>query len=231
MKRTLTTLQITQFVVGASYAMAHSFVSYTIPVVVTVAQQSTPATNATAAAGSRENLIGSLKNLLLGAVAKADVQLGEPSASAPIASQAAPAVTYANKLVPCVTTSSETFSIWLNVLYLAPLTYLFVKFFITSYIRRSTAESARIRKAGVEKGQLAALKESALEESRRRLSGTVTLAEKAGWDAAKDLEREIYRESKGDDSCAVEEDVVVPSPEKETNGRVTRGKKGKSRKV
>lgn len=75
---------------------------------------------------------------------------------------------------PCITTSGETFAIWLNVFYLAPLTYLFVMFFIRSYIRRSSAESSRQVKG------------------KPRRQSNVMLAEKAGWDAARDMNREIY---------------------------------------
>ncbi len=116
-KRSLTSLQITQFLVGASYAMAHSFVYYYIPV-------------------------------------------------------ALDATTYAPRAVSCVTTSGATFAIWLNVLYLAPLTYLFASFFVASYIKRSSAQKKR----------------QAVED----LASAGLLAEKAGWDAAKKVEKEVY---------------------------------------
>lgn len=170
-KRTLTSMQITQFLVGASLAMVHSFVSYTVPVI-TGSQTEAPASSASAiangsAAAGGDDLIGSVKD------------------------------TYARQVMPCITSSGETFAIWLNVLYLAPLTYLFVSFFIESYLRRSNAnQPGQTTPSGA--------------ATARRLSN-VHLAEKAGWDAAKSVEREVYGEGN--------EEAVVTEPER-TNGRL-----------
>jgi len=112
-------------------------------------------------------------------------------------------VTYSQKVVPCITGTGETFAIWLNVLYLAPLTYLFVSFFIASYLRRSNAESARAKKLAADD-----------DEKMRRMSN-VALAEKAGWDAAKGLQKEVYGQN-GD--AVFEEDDAAPV----SNGRATR---------
>ena len=71
---------------------------------------------------------------------------------------------------PCIATRGETFAIWLNVVYLAPLTYLFVSFFITSYVKRSTTKS----------------------NGKLKRDDNVTMAEKAGWDAARGVEKEVY---------------------------------------
>jgi hypothetical protein len=46
--------------------------------------------------------------------------------------------TTGSKIIPCVDTSGETFAIWLNVLYLVPLMYLFIRFFVKSYMRISS---------------------------------------------------------------------------------------------
>ena len=166
-------MQITQFLVGASYAMAHSFVSYTVPfnVAETAVHQAAPAASASA---SESSLVGQVKNIL-GAFFGA-------SSSAP---SETPRVNHGQATVPCITTSGATFAIWLNVLYLAPLTYLFVKFFITSYLRRSSAESRRVKTA------------AKVDSERARRASNVLLAEKAGWDAAKDLEKEVYGEDGG----------------------------------
>jgi GNS1/SUR4 family len=45
--------------------------------------------------------------------------------------------------VKCINTSGQTFAIWLNVVYLTPLTFLFVRFFIKSYLRRGELLAAR----------------------------------------------------------------------------------------
>ncbi|KAL2170541.1 hypothetical protein VTG60DRAFT_4649 [Thermothelomyces hinnuleus] len=176
-KRSLTTMQITQFLVGASCAMIHSFISYTVPVI-TGSQTDAPASAASAAAnGSMVAATGGVLDTVKG--------------------------TYARQSVRCITSSGETFAVWLNVFYLAPLTYLFVSFFIESYIRRSNASQPS--RPGANAGVAA-----------RRLSNNVQLAEKAGWEAAKNVEREVYGESN--------EEAVV-SGTKKANGRVLRSRK------
>jgi hypothetical protein len=40
--------------------------------------------------------------------------------------------------VPCIDTSGQAFAIYLNLIYLAPLTGLFMRFFIKSYLRRTS---------------------------------------------------------------------------------------------
>ncbi|KAI1180375.1 GNS1/SUR4 family-domain-containing protein [Nemania sp. FL0916] len=137
-KRSLTSLQISQFVIGASAAMVHSFISYLVPV----------------ATGSGTKY----------------------------------------QKVDCINTTGQTFAIWLNVTYLAPLTYLFVSFFIASYLRRSKAEVVR--------GKV----------DRRR--SNAVLAEKASWDAARGIEREMYGESA--------EGVIVEESDESTGSAETR---------
>lgn len=157
-KRSLTSMQITQFLVGASLAMCHSFVYYFAPAIAASASPSTPAA---ASASARALLFGS------GADSGRRVKTVVGDRDETYVSQ------------PCIVSSGETFAIWLNVVYLAPLTYLFVSFFIASYVKRSNAAN---KFAG--KGAAA-----------RRLSNVnvdVALAEKAGWDAARGLEREVY---------------------------------------
>lgn len=154
-KRSLTSMQITQFLVGASLAMCHSFIYYFAP--------ARSATNTADPATTVE----SVHALLFGSGAAARRVKTVVSDDASYVSQ------------PCIVSSGETFAIWLNVVYLAPLTYLFVSFFIASYVKRSNAAN---KFAG--KGAAA-----------RRLSNVnvdVALAEKAGWDAARGLEREVY---------------------------------------
>ncbi|EFY89533.1 hypothetical protein MAC_04388 [Metarhizium acridum CQMa 102] len=85
LKRSLTTMQIMQFLFGASYAALHSFVSYTIPIQTSRLEDS-----------AVEHHAG-------------------------------------YQTVSCINTSGQTFAIWSNVLYLAPLTVLFVRFFVQSY--------------------------------------------------------------------------------------------------
>ena len=172
-KRTLTSLQITQFLVGASLAMVHSFLSYVAPVTTTLAAGA-KSTSAAAAVAPSDNTIDNLKKLILGAVGVASD--AGAAAAKPAEALAATGLTTSTvyKVQPCIVTSNETFAIWLNVLYLAPLTYLFVSFFIASYVKRSSANAKMLT-----------------GKTNRRLSN-VAVAEKAGWDAARGIEREVY---------------------------------------
>lgn len=170
-KRTLTTMQITQFLVGASYAMAHSFVTYIAPITlssITSTPVDVPAAPADSVMPNAAGTLDSLKKLIFGSVTK--------DAAAAVAGSVKEQTVATETLYvaqPCIGTANETFAIWLNVLYLAPLTYLFVSFFIASYVKRSNAA------------------QKANGKPNRRESN-VTMAEKAGWDAARGVEREVY---------------------------------------
>src|SRR5690242_8563443 len=132
-------MQITQFLVGASCAMVHSFINYTIPVI-SGSETDAPASSPSAIANNGSmvaatvDLVGSVKS------------------------------TYGRQTMPCITSSGETFAVWLNVFYLAPLTYLFVSFFMESYLRRSNANQTG------NKNTNAAI-------AARRMSNNVQLAE------------------------------------------------------
>lgn len=183
-KRSLTTMQITQFLVGASYAMIHSFISYSVPVATTVVRTATTSAAATTASSAdigfeTPALLDNLRQLVLGVASKVTNAAGvNDEVSSPTEANVGPQFTtteetvYELKVVPCIVTNGQTFAIWLNVLYLAPLTYLFVKFFITSYLRRSGVESAR--------------------KGKGHRESQVAVAEKAGWDAARSIEAEVY---------------------------------------
>ncbi|KUI65018.1 Putative fatty acid elongation protein 3 [Cytospora mali] len=182
-KRTLTSLQITQFLIGASYAMIHSFISYDVPVATTIVRTSTaPGGEATAAIGTdaadstAPAFLDSLKQLVLGVASKVTTPVVtdevSPAANVGAVQSTYEETIYTDKVIPCITTTGQTFAIWLNVLYLAPLTYLFVKFFITSYLKRSSVESTR--------------------KGKHPHESHVAVAEKAGWDAAQGLQQEVY---------------------------------------
>jgi hypothetical protein len=189
-KRSLTTMQITQFLVGASYAMCHSFVSFIAPILLTkqtTTVVNTPAQSFESALPSASGTFDVIKQFVFGDEEGAAGQLAETASVSGFETK----TVYVTQ--PCVVTTGETFAIWLNVLYLAPLTYLFVSFFIASYVKRSNA-------AGKVSGK-----------ASRRLSNEVTLAEKAGWDAAKSIEKEVYGGEKMLEGSAVEDDVASKS--------------------
>lgn len=163
-KRSLTTMQITQFVLGGSLAMIHSFVYYAVPVAANTAQKPTPSARVSHEAASGADF------------------------------QPAKDLVY----TPCINSSAQTLAVWLNVVYLAPLTYLFVSFFVQSYMKRSAAAEQR--------------------KKDRRYSDIAVTAEKAGWDAAKGVEREVYGAS---NEQAVAEDAAAPNGHAITGPRPT----------
>lgn len=146
-KRSLTSMQITQFLVGGSGAAIYSFITYSVPVISQTGEAASSASAAAANGTSAGGAVDSVKG------------------------------NYARLRTACVTSNGTNFAVWLNVFYLTPLTYLFVSFFIESYLRRSNAASSKGKGA-----------------QARRLSNNVVLAEKAGWEAAKNVKREVYGE-------------------------------------
>ncbi|KAH7329250.1 GNS1/SUR4 family-domain-containing protein [Stachybotrys elegans] len=159
MKRSLTTLQITQFFLGGGGAFVHTFIHYIVPMTVVTSKASPPAEPATT----------SILSAAADALDMLQQQLRGVPSDAGIETQ--------NTLQPCIVTPGETFAIWLNVIYLTPLTYLFMSFFVSSYVKRSNAEKKKLG------GKNAAPQLN------------VTLAEKAGWDAAKDVSKVYNGES------------------------------------
>lgn len=189
-------MQIAQFLVGASYAMAHSFITYTIPVSISDLQRSGAMDPAGAIKGA--SVVSPSAAATNGAVVEDDTPARRHQHSPDMATAQVP--------LPCVTTAGETFAIWLNVLYLAPLTYLFVRFFIRSYLRRSSQEAAVAAWSRGSTGGAAAGgainggvgNATVTEKRRRRFSDVALRAERAGWDAAKDMQREVYGEGQAE---------------------------------
>ncbi|KAF3317927.1 hypothetical protein TWF173_009748 [Orbilia oligospora] len=93
-KRLLTTMQITQFLVGGSGAAIQIFISYIPPTVLTDISDTI-----------KEN-------------AGIDMHIGELN----------------KEFVSCLSGGAEVWAVVTNVVYLTPLTYLFVMFFIKSYL-------------------------------------------------------------------------------------------------
>jgi hypothetical protein len=169
-----------QFLIGVTYAGAHSFISYSIPVQVLTTATSPALSSisyaATAVASSGYGTV--LKKYLLRAAAEeglAENVIGADSAVPHQESHGSgsdiPKYHTEYQAIHCIDTSGQTFAIWLNVLYLMPLTVLFVRFFIKSYIRRTSKAGGRENR----QGQL----------------------EKAGLDALKGIERELNETENG----------------------------------
>ena len=176
-------MQITQFIVGVTFAAAHLFVSYTVPVTVAyeVAEKVVPKLNASSIASVASSVTSTAVPAATGAGlaflkkwiyrAAGDEGLAEnvfaanaaPSAHAHVganqhaqhpiqhATQTQTRTVYRTQYehVPCIDTSGQAFAIYLNLIYLAPLTGLFMRFFVKSYLRsnKSNAKSRSTQQA------------------------------------------------------------------------------------
>jgi hypothetical protein len=191
-KRTLTTLQITQFIVGVVYAACHLFVSYTVPVSVayTVAEKVAPKLNTSSVSSAVASATSSVAEVLPTATGAAVAFLrkliyraaGDEGLAENIAVPGQPIPFYqqqeqqrlaagqhkehpiehffhhpqetVNRVVyrteyqsvPCTDTSGQAFAIYLNMFYLSPLTFLFMRFFFKSYLRRSSPKDKQQKK-------------------------------------------------------------------------------------
>ena len=165
-------MQITQFLVGVTYAALHLFVSYTIPVSVAyeVAEKVLPKFNASSISSAASSVASTAVPVATGAGlaflkkwiyrAAGDEGLAENVYAAPATTPAAFAgvpqhaqhpiqhATHTRTVyrtqyehVPCIDTSGQAFAIYLNLIYLAPLTILFMRFFVKSYMRRGASNT------------------------------------------------------------------------------------------
>ena len=196
-KKTLTFLQIAQIVFGALYAFAHLFIAYDIPVQeaylyvhnLSTALPSTASTvsstlssaltSATTAAGlgnwlkkaalraaGEEGLAENVRNYQgetfgIDAIHAAEVEKAQEEIRYRMGSQR----------VHCLDTSGQVLAILMNLVYLAPLAYLFMTYFYNNYIARAHSEPPK------------PTKEENVKESSR--------------DAVKDVGREIREAVEG----------------------------------
>ncbi|RVX68202.1 hypothetical protein B0A52_08711 [Exophiala mesophila] len=218
-KQSLTTLQITQFVVGVFYAFSHLFVAYQIPVSVPYihrlgdAISSAAATVPAEASSSVSSAIAIasagtaawVKKLALRAAGREGLaenvpnEHGRPFGFDPVhiaqdlVSREETRFRDELQWVHCLDTSGQVFAILLNVVYLMPLTWLFAQFFITAYLKR-----AERRRSSTTSDKVLVARQSLRDASRgvaRRLSEVV---------------EEMHRTSveMGDDEVLVEVDEV-----------------------
>lgn len=144
-KRTLTTLQIVQFVFGASYAVAHLFIAYSIPLSIpylfthnlssAIPAAASSVSSAVASATVTASLGNWLKKVALRAAGEEGLAenvrnrqgetFGLDAVHAAEVEKAQEEIRYKveYRTVNCLDTSGEAFAIFLNALYLAPLTY------------------------------------------------------------------------------------------------------------
>lgn len=172
-KRTLTTMQITQFLVGSTFAALHLFISYTVPVSVAYkfAEKIAPVVNASSVSSAVSSAAETALPAATGAAvaflrkmiyrAAGDEGLAEniavPGSPIPVhqdqhvlgsgagkqyarSDRTIDRTIFRNEYqsVPCIDTSGQAFAVYLNLIYLAPLTILFMRFFFKSYLRRTS---------------------------------------------------------------------------------------------
>jgi hypothetical protein len=138
-KQSLTAIQIIQFFIGTSSAAIHAFISYTIPVeVIDVNPPSSSSTvDVSASFAGWPNLMQMYPFRATDGKGLAENLKGHPGEQTTLLYSAQPIQQYRMETVTCIDTSGQMFAIWLNVLYLTPLTILFIRFFIRSYITRT----------------------------------------------------------------------------------------------
>lgn len=175
-KRSLTSLQITQFVWGASYAAIHLFVQYDIPIstpyqvahtISAIASSATSkaqsATSAVSEAMATPSAVawGALgKKLLLRALGEEGLaEKVHNKQHQPLNAVMEEKIEQFKEQVPgtpkyetrwrtewtrtdCLDTTGEAFAVYLNLFYLAPLTFLFARFFYKAYLKRGKSRSA-----------------------------------------------------------------------------------------
>ncbi|PYH90018.1 hypothetical protein BO71DRAFT_335403 [Aspergillus ellipticus CBS 707.79] len=178
-KRSLTTMQITQFIIGSAMAASYLFWSYTLPLDDSAVLPPVDAA-AVAAGAAGAGLVPWLKKVAFRAAGAEGIaeNVGVPDDSA------AARVLRVGPMVTCMDTTGQGFAIWLNVMYLLPLTYLFARFFVRSYLYRKDPGPQR--------------------------PTSMHAAEKAGLDALKGVSREIRKaaEMSGETSEVTEDEAV-----------------------
>ncbi|KAL9000068.1 MAG: hypothetical protein Q9188_005747 [Gyalolechia gomerana] len=164
LKSILTRAQIVQFVWGATYAIAHLFVAYDIPVETPYRFVHNLSSALPTAASSVSSVISSatasadigswLKKAALRAAGEEGLAenvrntQGQPfgidAVHAAEVERAQEEVRYRMQYqrVNCLDTSGETFAILLNVFYLAFLTFMFVQFYNSKYSRNAQSSSS-----------------------------------------------------------------------------------------
>lgn len=199
-KRSITTLQISQFLLGTTYALAHLFISYDVPISTpykVVSAFANPGATASDAWTDFAHVARStgpfppwLKRLAYRAVGAEGLAESvhdghiytdrraygtefspNPSGGSPFQTPANASVRHSThyEVERCIDTSGQAFAIMLNVIYLMPLTFLFARFFVKSYITGTSKTSqAKIR----EQGEGRRFSES-VEEAARRTSDVV----------------------------------------------------------
>ena len=158
-------MQIAQFLFGASYAAIHLFVKYDIPIATAYSifhPISSAAAKASATASSVVSAVPAetygaiLRRILLRAAGDEGVAENVRDKQGNIImEQAKEAIQKYHEetryrtdytTINCLDTTGQSFAVWLNILYLFPLTVLFVRFFVRAYVFRSGSSKSRSKR-------------------------------------------------------------------------------------
>lgn len=139
LKRSMTTIQITQLVVGCALAASYAFLSYNPLAYPAGAVPSSgrhvfnPVSAAFSSFETAANTTAGTESKYLNSNTKEAIQLIKQNILSSLG---------ANQKTSCVSTTGQLFAVSLNVAYLIPLIYLFVSFYIRSY-QKKAAKAAK----------------------------------------------------------------------------------------
>ncbi|KAL8975146.1 MAG: hypothetical protein Q9197_000632 [Variospora fuerteventurae] len=185
LKALITTPQIVQIIFGATYAIAHLFIAYDIPV-------ETPYLFVHNLSSALPTAASSVSSAIASATASADIGSWLKKAALRAAGEEGLAENVRNsqgrafgidavhsaeveraqeetlyklqyRTVNCLDTPGQTFAILLNFFYLVPLTVMFVNFFIRTYLKKSRSSSPPSTTENVQQSSKSALKDSKRE--------------------------------------------------------------------
>lgn len=210
-------MQIVQFVFGATFAFAHLFIAYTIPIStpytysladLTSAVASDMSAAASTATASATAGIGSwLKKVAFRAAGEEGLAenvrndqgeaFGIDAIHAAKDLKARQETRYRDeyRLIHCTDTSGQVFAILINCFYLAPLTLLFARFFVRSYMKRSDNQNQTFKRH---------------------------LIEKSGKDAAKNMKKELDQALDEEPGSVQDSDARKSTPKEGADGTDTK---------
>ncbi|KAI4220642.1 MAG: hypothetical protein L6R36_007471, partial [Xanthoria steineri] len=176
-KSTLTAAQITQIIFGTSYAVAHLFIAYDIPVEIpylfihnlssALPDAASSVSSAVVSATASADIGSWLKKAALRAAGEEGLaenvrnaqgqKFGIDAVHAAEVEKAQEEIRYKSQYqkVNCLDTPGQTFAILLNIVYLTPLAWMFIQFFYTNYIKQARSSSPpstseNVRRSGKE---------------------------------------------------------------------------------
>ncbi|KAL8830125.1 MAG: hypothetical protein Q9170_005885 [Blastenia crenularia] len=181
LKSALTTAQIVQMIFGATYAIAHLFIAYDVPVETpylfvhnlssALPTAASGISSAIASATASADIGAWLKKAALRAAGEEGLAenvrnsqgqtFGIDAVHAAEVEKAQEEVRYRMQYqrINCLDTSGQTFAILLNVFYLAPLTAMFVQLFISKYTKNARSSSPPSKTDDVQQSGKGAVKD------------------------------------------------------------------------